>query len=157
MTAPASSAPAVKAYLVALFQSVMDVDASAVDGQVLVSYNAPGNYETDNVIEVGKVSRTFAPLRLVGSGGQWWGNETYEIEVSISVIHGQLDPVGIEARVWHLVALCESAVRSDPSFGGLVIQANPTTCDVDCEWAQGEGPGGWEGIALLKVKVEAAQ
>jgi hypothetical protein len=156
--APASCAPAVKAYLVTLFKGVVDVDANAEDGLVAVSYNEPGNNEPDNVIWVGKVSRTFKPMRLVGSGGQWWGNEIFEVETNISVIHGQLDPQPCEERAWHLIALLETAIRSDPSLGGLVIQANPTTSDVDCEWIEGEtGSGGWEATGLLKIAVEAAQ
>lgn len=156
MSIPFSTAPAVKARLVTLFQSVMDVDALAVAGNVLVSYNEPGEQLPDNLIVVGRVERTFAPLRMIGSGGANWGNESYEVEIEISVLHGQLGPQPLEERVWHLIGLMENAVRGDPSLGGLVnIQANPTTSEVQCEWATGEA-GGWEGTGQLKIHVEAA-
>ncbi len=151
-----STAPAVKAYLVAAIASVMDQDAAAGDPNVLVSYNEPGNNLPDNVVWLGKVTRTFAPNRFIGSGGQGWGIEKYEIDINLSVLHGAMDPQPCEERGWHVIALIEQAVRADPSCGGRVIVAVPTVSDLETVWAEGEGASGWEASGLVKVAVEAS-
>ncbi len=151
-----STAPAVKAYLVAAIKAVMDADIGSGDPVVLVSYNEAGNNLPDDFIWVGKVTRTFAPNRFIGSGGPGWGIEKYEIDINLSVLHGALNPQPCEERAWHLVALIEQAVRNDPSCGGRVIVAVPTTSDVEAGWAEGDGAAGWEASGLVKVAVEAS-
>lgn len=121
---PASTIPAVKAYL------VQAITAAVADPSVLVVYGEPSTEIPDDVIAVTDTERKTAPTQLVGSGAAGWLFENYEQTVVISCVLGGDDPgtqQQVEARAYQLLAVVEVAVRVDPSLGGLVASAWPSS------------------------------
>jgi hypothetical protein len=124
MSIPVSTVPAVKAYLFTALKA-----RSEYAQPVLVCYDRPGTYLPNDIVMVGDVTQTFAPLRMVGSGAQGWLDETYQLEIVVESFQGGDDPQAVTERAASLAAVAVDAVRLDPSLGGLVTQANPISLD----------------------------
>lgn len=135
---PASSVPAARDWLFAGIQVQFPVLAPEddVDGEgLLVCLDAPGPYQPDDIVCVGEVHQTYSPEQTVGSGGRFWLREDYTITVMIRVYRGGDDPAAVFARARELADVVVAVVRSDPSLGGAVDRAMPTTLTHTGEWA----------------------
>ena len=66
---------------------------------------------------------------MVGDGGEFMIYEKYAIiyKVSSAVRGATAQEAALPAvdRAWQMVAYIETAVRTDPSFGGLLVEAIP--------------------------------
>ena len=157
MTIPVSAAPTIKASLVALLKGCLDQGTTG-DPVVLVSYNEPTVYLPDDLAIVGKVSRSFDPSRMIGSGGAGWGIEHLSVDVELSAFRGGDQPQSTEERAWHMVGLFDQALRTDPSLGGVAILAYMESVDVECELTTDpNGTDGWVAWAACKLHIEASQ
>lgn len=125
-----STAPAAKA---AIFAAVR---AQISDSSVLVCYTAPASNDRPNdILAVGDVfNRVTTPTVMMGSGGTGWITEVYMVCVAVSSFRGGNDFQSTEWAAWNLIADIESAVRSDPSLGGVVIDAYPADSSVSTAW-----------------------
>ena len=150
VTIPVSTVPAVIEYLLTQIEVAANQDPGS--GDFLVCLGEPSVDFPSAIIEVAKdVRRTVVPQTFIGSGGQDWLNESYDIDILVSVametVDVQTDPLTLTQRAWQLLSYVETAVRTDPSFGGLDLIAYPRT-------AVQEGPswtGGTSGAGLLTV------
>lgn len=125
MAIPASSVPTAVGYL-------YDHIVTAVnDTAVLVSYGPPEPNQPDDLIVVGNVSREIIPWQMVGSGGAGWLDETYTVEVIVSVYRGGDNGRVVMERACVLVDIVVAVVRADPSLGGAVVVANPALVDYE--------------------------
>jgi hypothetical protein len=132
VTVPVSTAPTVKAYLLAAIQAL----ATAVAGeQLVVIYSPPGDYQPDDIIYVGDVdNRACEPDAFVGDGGAHAFTERYELEVVCDAFRMGDYPDKVDARAWAMAAYVETAVRNDMSLGSSVIQAKPTVSRTESSW-----------------------
>jgi len=126
MTAPlgTTTVPAAKAYLFTLLSAQLAGDGRT---SLKVFYDDPGTDILDDIIVVGKMAnRVSKPYTMRGSmtgrGSMW---ETYDLEVVVSCYRGGDQPQHVYERAWLLATQIESAVRADPSLGGLVTLAFP--------------------------------
>jgi hypothetical protein len=134
MTIPSSSAPAARRFLFDQLTAQLTPDPAFPKSQLLVVYDSPGPFQPDDIVAVGKVHRQINPNSLVGSGGAGWLEESYQIEILIDVFRGgDYAQATFERAVALTDAVC-AAVRSDPSLGGAVLSARPTTSTHDSEW-----------------------
>lgn len=120
MTIPASTVPAAKLFLYTGITSLIN------DPTVLVSYDPPGPYQPDDIVMVGTVERQVVPYQMVGSGQAGWLDETYTIEVVVSVFRGGDDARTAFERACVLADQVVYVVRTDPSLGGAVVVAHPS-------------------------------
>lgn len=120
MTIPASTIPAAVLYL------FNGVTTQINDTAVLVAYGGPGPFQPDDIVAIGMaVDRSVAPYQMVGSGQAGWLDETYSIDVVVSVYRGGDDPRTAFERACTLADKVVFVVRSDPSLGGAVVVAHP--------------------------------
>lgn len=128
MTIPISSVPAAQtAILTAIKAQISAQDDPTTASQVVVCLGEePTLDEPADVIRTGEVRRPITVDTFIGSGGQDWLNEEYELDVVVSCWTGDGDPTAIVARAWQLVGYVETAVRTDPSLGELVDMAYPS-------------------------------
>lgn len=119
VTIPASTVPAAKLYLHSHITTLIN------DTSVLVSYDPPGPFQPDDIVMVGAVDRQVGPYQMVGSGGAGWLDETYSIEVVVSVYRGGDDARTAFERACALADQVVFVVRTDPSLGGAVVVAHP--------------------------------
>lgn len=136
MTIPTSTVPAVKAYLFAQLEAACTKDPSDNGTHaLLVSYDEPGPYEPDDIVSVGAVTeRRLTPLAFVGSGGANALREDYALEITIDVFRGGDQAQTCYERAWALLGQVETAVRADPTLGGLVEQAWPRLARDEPAW-----------------------
>lgn len=133
MSIPVSTVPAVKSYLVTAVQAQA---VAATEEQLVVLYGAPAAYQPDDIIGVGDVlNRATEPEAMVGSGGAGWLTERYELEVVVNAFRAGDFAVEVDARAWTMAAYVETAVRLDPSCGGLVLEARPTLSRTESLWS----------------------
>lgn len=125
MTIPASTVPAAKLYLHSQITTLIN------DTSVLVSYDTPGPRQPDDIVMVGAVDRQIVPYQMVGSGQAGWLDETYAIEVIISVFRGGDDARTAFERACVLADQVVYVVRNDPSLGGAVVVAHPSNVRYD--------------------------
>lgn len=128
MTVPASSVAGVKAYLVSHITSQVN------DPTVLVSYDAPGPDQPDDLVVVGDVRRHVDIAAMIGSGQAGWLDETYDVEVSISVFRGSDLAQTVFERACALCDAVEAVVRNDPSLGSKVLVAHGAEAEYRCDW-----------------------
>jgi len=129
---PTSTVPQVKAYLFTQLQSTLTAEQGS---SLLVCCDEPGPYEPDDIVSVGDVTtRTTVPLAMVGSGGAGWLVETYSLEIVVDCYRGGDNPQAVAERAWSLIGQVETVVRTDPSCGGLVIEARPGECRSESAW-----------------------
>lgn len=131
MTAPTSTAPAVKAAIVAGVQAAL---TAVSDTATLVCYDEPGPAQPDDIVSIGRVDREVTALSLVGSGGTGWLDEQYTIEVIVSSYRGGDDPQTVFERAASLADTVIEFVRSDPSIGGRVVVARPSHWTYEGTW-----------------------
>ena len=151
MTAPipASTVPAVKAYLFAQLDT-------AISGQnVKVYYAEPGPGFPDDVIWLGDTEQTYDPTQMVGSGGQGWLYEAYHQIVEVSVFRGGDTPQAVFERACQIVAQIEAVVRADPSLGGLVTTAYPAGSNYESDWSADHMGRITE--AQVRIQIQTAQ
>lgn len=135
MTIPVSTVPAARAYLISVITEQVTTAGLSEPGCEV--YDSAPDHETENdVIAVCGVRRTVQPMALVGSGAQFWRQESYSIEVLIDCFQGGADGAmeAVNQRAYELLALVETAVRQDPSLGGIAIQAAPSSSDSTPSW-----------------------
>jgi hypothetical protein len=132
MTIPQTTVPAVRQYLVTQLQSAV----ASVTPAAEVFDGEADHADHENWIEVGGVRRQVSPLGLVGSGGQFWRDEKYHVDIKISCyVGGRAGAMAqVNTNAYALLALVETVVRQDPSLGGLVLQANPESSDSVPSW-----------------------
>lgn len=129
MTIPASTVPAVKAFLAAAIATqVADTTVAVSNGEP-----PPQNVALDTIF-VGDVHRDLLPGAVVGSGGAGWLEERYTVFVTTQVYRGDADAVTADTRAYLLAFAVEAAVRNDPSLGGLVQEARPVSSVEYTEW-----------------------
>lgn len=128
MTIPASSIPAAKLFLFNGIVSLIN------DTAVLVAYDEPGPNQPDDIVMVGGVDRQVAALQMVGSGQAGWLDETYTIDVVVSVFRGGDDARTAFERACVLADQVVYVVRTDPSLGGAVVVAHPEASRYEPAW-----------------------
>ena len=110
---------------------------------ILVQEGEPGPDQPEDIIIVGHggIQQTTTKMTMVGSGGAHWLWETYRIGVQIEVFRGGDDPLTTRNRCKALADAVDTAVRTDPSLGGVVLTAFPSRHDFSsAEWeANGHG------------------
>jgi hypothetical protein len=117
-------------------QAIFDAVRNQItDGAVLVVYSQPGVDHPNDIVAVGNVRRTTKPVTFIGSGGDGWIEETYRVDVVVSVFRSGDDFQGTEWAAWDLIADIEAAVRTDPSLGGVVIAAYPEASTLEAGWS----------------------
>jgi hypothetical protein len=120
MTIPISSIPAAVLYL------FNGVTALVNDPAVLISYGPPGPRQPDDIVAINLgIDRMVVPYQMVGSGQAGWLDESYSIEVVVSVFRGGDDVRTAFERACTLADQVVYVVRSDPSLGGAVVVAHP--------------------------------
>lgn len=148
MSIPVSTVPAVKAAL------KVALEARAELANVPVFYSIVTDLNEDDLIVVGGTRGRFEVARMVGSGAQWWLDETYDQQVEVWVYRGGDDEQATEERAHTLAAVVVDTLRLDPSIGGRVNQATPAGFEVTPDWEH-------EGIGthckyLLHITVDAS-
>ncbi|RJQ68081.1 hypothetical protein D5S17_32785 [Pseudonocardiaceae bacterium YIM PH 21723] len=122
----------------------------------LVCLDGPTTDQPDDIVSIGDVHRQVqAGVQLVGGGGTGWADERYVIVVTIEVFRGGDRAQMVFERAVDLADLVEAAVRADPTFAGLVIQANPQQTDFASTWA--EDHSGRLCTAEVQIAVHARQ
>lgn len=120
---PVSTVPAAITYLNTAIEAQTSTDALPI---LVAIGDDPTLYQPNDVILIGAVRRTPKVDTFIGSGGQFWLNEEYEIEIVVSSWSGDNDGPASMNRAWQLVGYIEFAVRLDPSLGNLVNLAYPS-------------------------------
>ncbi len=152
---PVSSVPAAVAYLASAIEEQAAADALPI--QIIVGDS--GMTPPNDAIQIGEIHREVEPLAMVGGGGTNWLYEKYSVAILASSWTGSgaddggnAQQLALTARAWELVAYIETAVRLDPSLGGLDLSAFPTvSSSPGPEWTinqEGETTG-------MKCEVEA--
>lgn len=129
MTIPVSTVPAVKAALKTALEG-----RSELANIVLVEYGPATTWLADEMILLGGTQGRMSVARMVGSGGAGWLDEDYVLSVSVLLFRGEDDAQAAEARLHALAAVVFDTVRLDPSIGGLVTQAEPSTFTTELAW-----------------------
>jgi hypothetical protein len=135
MSIPISTVPAVRSYLISAITA--QVNAAGLSEPGCEVYDSAPDHETTNdVIAVCGARRQTRPLALVGSGGQFWLDESYQVEVMIDCFQAGADGAmeAVNARAYQLLALVETAVRQDPSLAGNVLEARPQESESTPSW-----------------------
>jgi hypothetical protein len=129
----------------------------AGDQEMTVFWDQPdASIPTQNIVVLHRIiGRTTTHSRMMGNAGPGSFLEAYNIEIAVDCYTGGDSDVtrDLEAVAWDYACTVEAVVRSDPSLGGLVIQAFPATSDDDPEWDQ-EHKGRLVHIAMT-IAVEA--
>ena len=140
MTYPVSTVPRVLAYLQAALQAQFNTDENPQN--IYLCVGDPGEQAPPDIVEITGVTRTTPHFAMVGDGEALALEEKYQVNVKISsaargASQATISPV-IIARAWQLLAYVETAVRLDPSLGGIVLTAWPgkSTGGVPT-WAEG--------------------
>lgn len=127
------------------------------DNTMTVFWDQPdASIPTENIVVVHRIlNRTTTHYRMMGTGGAGSFLESYSIEIAIDCYAGgdSGETRALETSAWSYASIVEAVVRSDPSLGGLVIQAWPSQSTDDPEWDQ-EHKGRLVHIAL-SVAIEA--
>ena len=131
MTIPVSVAPTVISKLATLIEAQVATDADAAN--ILVTIGEPGPDDPDVIIEIGSnVQRHLTPGAFVGGGGLYHLEENIDVDIHVSVAAavdaatGDTDRLTLVDRLWTVVGYVETAVRTDPSLGGIVDEAEPS-------------------------------
>lgn len=129
---PISSAPAAKHWLFTTLQDSLTADPG---NGLVVCLDSPGTNVPNDGVAVGRVNRSLDISSLVGGAGAGFLNETYTIDVTIEVFRGGDNAELATNRAFALIDGVVHAVRTDPTMGGSVLWAKPTTSNCDCDWA----------------------
>lgn len=121
MTIPASTVPAATLYLHTQLTTQIN------DTAVLVQYGPPGPNQPDDIVAIGlDIDQESVPYQMVGSGQAGWLDETYTVDITISVFRGGDDPRAAHERAWTLKNAVDQVVRGDPTLGGAVLVSWPS-------------------------------
>lgn len=140
MSIPGSTAAAVKAWLLAQLQTIAeDPGHDLLAGYDLSRENDENT--ADDMVWVGRVQRQVDPMAMVGSLGAGALSETFEADVVVSVWRSSGDAQAVWERAAALTDDVIAAVRTDPTAGGVVLEARPSAVDQPpSEWdEQGTG------------------
>lgn len=154
---PVSTVPAAIAYLTEAIQAQIATDPLPIE----VSVGQEGPDMPPDIIVFGEVRRNPELMDLVGSGGQFFLQESYDLTLIASTWTGSgadswdnTQQLALVQRAWQLVAYVETACRLDPSLGELVSLSYPSTSgSVNPEWTT--DPVGMKCEVGLSVHVEA--
>jgi hypothetical protein len=117
MSVPVSTVPSAVNQLQILIAAQANTDSLPILVQIGdLSLDLPNDY-----ITIGQIRRQQVPETFIGGGGQYWLNETYEVDVVASTWTGAgvEQALALTQRAWTLVGYIETAVRTDPSLGGV--------------------------------------
>lgn len=128
MPIPTSTVDTVKDYL------VTNIATQINDSTVLVSYDAPGPNLPDDIVVVGDIDVDDVQAHFVGSGGAHWLNESYKVQITISVYRGGDNASLTWKRAKALSDAIDTLVRTDPTLGGVVQVAWPSRTSFKSEW-----------------------
>ena len=115
------------------------------DSGIGMYLGAPGEQPELQFIQILETRMAWSPETMIGSGAPEWLKEDYTISVKASaagpVANFTTDPLAILDQAWQLVTYIVTAVREDPSLGGLVLEAypqqaiggSPTACNIGRE------------------------
>lgn len=131
---PASTAAAARRWLFEQFTAQIAPDPLSPRSSLLVCYDEPGPNEPDDIVAVGTVTRTLDVNSMVGGGGSGWLDERYSVAVTIDVFRGGDDAAATFDRASLLLDQACAIVRTDPTLGGAVLVARPTTSQAEGEW-----------------------
>ena len=133
VTIPAASVPAVMTYLFETIQTTV-LTQDPLGATRLVQLGEPGVQLPADAISIGAVRFSEQPQTFIGSGGTFWLNEKYTVTIEINSWQGDVDAdststqaIQVNNRAWQLFDYVADAVRSDPSLGGLVNDAYPSS------------------------------
>lgn len=143
-TIPSPSVAPALDYLLIAIQAQAGADAF-YNNMVIKLGEAGVDWPNEGVILIGAVRRTLVPRTVIGSGAQFWLGEVFDITVTAStwIASGDADDNSVVStqvsdRAWLLQSYVETAVRSDPSLGGLDLQAYPaSTTSPGPTWSNG--------------------
>jgi hypothetical protein len=161
VTIPVSTVPAAEAYLLSAIQTQAALDPSIQ--AMLIRLGEPGRDLPNDSIVVGtNVRRTVTVRTFIGSGGTDWLNEGYDMNVECRswLASGDADDTSVIAtqsldRAWQLVGYVETAIRTDPSLGGLVNLAYPRSAEQEGPvWVNGPAGAGLITLITINVHVE---
>lgn len=97
---------------------VAAITASVNDTSVLVTEGPPSQNQPDDFITVGeRISQTYTPHAMVGSGGSGFLHEEYDVFIHIDVYRGGDSFSTVRSRCLVLSKAVDDAVRNDPSLG----------------------------------------
>ena len=130
-----SSAPTAVANLLSAITTQTNTLAPSGYAFGIVRGEPQSNLPLDEAIFVMEVrSRSLQRVQMVGGGGYGYLREDYIIPVEIRVMRGGDNVIDVEARAWQLVGAIETAIRSDLTLGGAVLEAWPESQDLTSEW-----------------------
>lgn len=156
MAIPVPSVPGVTAYIVAAIQNQITINEPLATAATIGVYTGdePTRDRPADIIKTGHVIMPLEVTTFIGSGGPLWLNEDYELEITVSNWDGDgsmQPPTGV-ARAWQLMGYVTTAIRTDPSLGGLVDMAYPSHIEGgQAVWT--ENPVGRQVDLVLTVKV----
>ncbi|MGA5819729.1 hypothetical protein ACPC54_17950 [Kitasatospora sp. NPDC094028] len=159
MTIPSSSVPAARLWLFKALVASLTPDSGAVSGQgsygdanasLLVCLDAPGTYQPEDIVVVGKVDRRIDVSSMVGSGGAGWLIEHYTIEITIECARATDDSQSAFERTAALIDQVVAVVRTDPTLGGNALWTKPTRSDLETVWADDHST--WVATGTLTVE-----
>lgn len=141
MTIPTSTVPQAISALLAQIQTQIDADPDG--SQILLVEGEEGTDTPGDIILVGTdVRRSVTWETFIGSADLDALGEAYEIDSAVSCWSGDPNPALVRTRAWQLVGYIETAVRTDPSLGGLIVVAQPfATQGGNVVWSAGETMG----------------
>lgn len=146
---PSSSAPAARLWLFGQLSIALTPDPLSKTSSLLVCFDQPGPNQPDDIVSVGKVNRRLGVNSMVGGGGAGWLEENYTVDIVIDVYRGGDSAQAAYTRATDLVAGAIAVVRADPSLGGSVLIAKPTSDLTEVEWD--EEHGGQHATATLEI------
>lgn len=124
MAIPVASVAAAITNLTSQIQTQVNTDSLAAS--ILVCIGDEGADSPDDIIKISSdVRMVWTHEEFIGSFQTGALLEEYEIDILASSYSGSPDPTTIVARVWQLVGYVTTAIRTDPSLGGLLIVAQP--------------------------------
>lgn len=129
---PISSVPAARQYLINAFTAAVAGTTPATE----IFDGDPDHEDNLNWVTVGGARRQVEPLALVGNGGQFWRQERYTVEIEINCFVAGRSMQQVQTNAYGVLALLETAVRSDPSLGGLVLEATPKESTSIPQWSE---------------------
>lgn len=150
---PVSTAPAVRAWLLAQVTAALTPDPLDKSAQLLVCLDSPGTFQPADIVAIGDVATTFGVNSLVGSGGSGWLEERYTVNVDIEIFRGGDSAQAVSDRAFLLGASVINCVRQDPSLGTNVLVGKP----ISSEFSGDETEDHSGRLGTLSIKIEAFQ
>jgi len=121
---PVSTAPQVVQAILADIAAVVAADSNA--GAMTVCLGTPGPNVEDEVVYIpGEVNRVSTFQSFTGGFGAGTLRESYDFDVHVSVYSNE-DGATCMNRAWVIAAYVETAIRNDPTVGGLVEVCYPS-------------------------------